>query len=122
MKSFFVTIFLLVPYLILSVQGVTNINMPQHDNEMMSCCADETEENPSMDCCKKPENNDHDCGSSSCDEMGCNIPLQLKNLYPALLFNFDKVAVTDKLSFSLKDRNIVAVNLESIWNPPKFIS
>lgn len=119
MKSFFVILFLLVPYLVLSVEGVAGINMTSYDYEMMRCCA---EENNSMDCCSKHGSNEPGCGSSSCGEIGCNIPLQLKNLNPTSLFSFDKVDVAGKLSFGLKDRNIISVHMGSIWNPPKLIS
>lgn len=92
------------------------------DHEMMSCCAEENEDRNRMDCCGKTGGNKPACSNNSCGEVGCNFPLQLNNIKPTIIFNFYKVAVSNKLSFSLKDRNIVAVNLESIWNPPKFIS
>lgn len=122
MKSFFVVIFLLVPYLLLNLEGVTAMNMAQYDREMMSCCAEGYSETNSKDCCSKSGSNEPACGNSSCGEVNCNLSLQLKDLKRTIFFNFYKVDVSDKLCFGLKNRDITSVNLESIWNPPKFIS
>lgn len=104
------------------MQGATGVAQDEHGTEVMLCCEDAQAIDTPMLCCDTAGDDAHDCGHNGCDEVGCNIPLQLKNTIYSSDFSFAAAMLSDEMNFSLLSRNVVSVNLESIWNPPKTIS